>query len=153
MKRLPIMLVAVMLILIILPGWAGAAPHNEIYASLKSPGHSGETLDKCNGSESEQLRQEIRQKLAAGQSKEEIIAYYVGIYGEEILAVPTKKGFDLTAWIVPPLAVIGGIILVYLVLSRWVRNHKARGAAVNTTGPGIDAVDEERLNEEIRKYL
>ncbi len=153
MKAYRIVLIIIMLAYLIIPGIAVAATYDNIYASLKSPGHSGETLDKCGGSESEQIRQDIKQKLAAGQTKEQIIDYYVGIYGEEILAVPTKKGFNLTAWVIPPLAALTGIVLVYFALSGWVRNHGGRKQALHTSGTYVDPVDEERLKEEIRKYL
>ncbi len=153
MQRIIVSLVFTLLF--IYPQGAWAAPHNEIYASLKSPGHenSFETVDKCGSGAAEEMRQEILAKLATGQTKDEIIASYVAKYGEGILAVPDKKGFDLTAWLVPPLALLMGTAVVYLFLTKWVRRHGGLRPVGGSKELMIDSFDEERLQEEIRKYL
>jgi cytochrome c-type biogenesis protein CcmH len=65
------------------------------------------------------IKNQILEKLSIGQSKEEIIAFFVSRYGEKILSAPTKRGFNLTAWVVPFAAVIFGIGAVYALLKRW----------------------------------
>ncbi len=64
------------------------------------------------------ITDEVIQLLNTGRSKEEIIQYFVKTYGERILAAPTKKGFNLTAWILPFLAVVIGGAGIYLFLNR-----------------------------------
>ena len=60
-----------------------------------------------------QLEQEIESMVAAGQTKDQIMNYYVQIYGERILAVPVAQGFNVMAWLVPIfIAIIGVIFLV-----------------------------------------
>ena len=44
-------------------------------------------------------------------------------YGETLLAAPTKKGFNLTAWVTPFLAILVGGCLVVLTLIRWTKRH------------------------------
>ena len=68
-----------------------------------------------------QMREVIRKKLEAGESREQIIQYFVDRYGESILMEPPKSGFNLVAWGGPFLAVLVGAAGVYLLLRRWTR--------------------------------
>jgi len=65
------------------------------------------TLDQSNAPIAERMRAFIRQRIAAGDSKEEIKAELVRQFGSRVLAVPEKRGFDLLAWLLP----IGGALL------------------------------------------
>ncbi len=65
------------------------------------------------------IKNQILEKLSIGQSKEEIIAFFVSRYGEKILSAPTKRGFNLMAWVLPFAAVIFGIGAVYALLKDW----------------------------------
>lgn len=68
-----------------------------------------------------QMREVIRQKLEAGESREQIVQYFVDRYGESILLEPPKRGFNLVAWRGPFLAVLVGGIGLYLLLRSWTR--------------------------------
>ena len=68
-----------------------------------------------------QMRDAIKQKLAAGESREQIIAYFVDRYGEDILLDPPKRGFTLLIWTGPILALIVGVVVLWVVVSRWRR--------------------------------
>jgi cytochrome c-type biogenesis protein CcmH len=70
------------------------------------------------------IKDQIVTKLNSGQSKEEIIAFFVNQYGEKILSAPTKQGFNLTAWILPFAAVIIGIGVVYSLLKSWASRRR-----------------------------
>ena len=65
------------------------------------------------------IKNQIVEKLDSGQSKEEIIAFFVSRHGEKILSAPTKRGFNLTAWVLPFAAFIFGIGAVYALLKDW----------------------------------
>ena len=54
----------------------------------------------------------IEQKLAEGQPKDEIVQYFVTQYGEQVLASPPKKGFNLIVRILPfaPILAGGGVV-------------------------------------------
>lgn len=66
-----------------------------------------------------QMREIIRKKLEAGESREQIVQYFVDRYGESILLEPPKRGFNLVAWGGPFLAVLVGAIGLYLLVKRW----------------------------------
>lgn len=85
----------------------------------------------------------IEQKLAQGESQEEILDYFVARYGEQVLASPPKKGFNLVVWALAPVAILGGGVVIYLAVKAWVRRGRQ---------PPISARSEEE-DEEYRKRL
>lgn len=91
------------------------------------------------------MKKLIREKLAEGESEAEIKAYFVSIYGEAILTAPTTSGFNLLAWVAPPVGVLAGIALVAWVLTRMLgRGATPAGVSAVTEdelGPYLDAVD------------
>ncbi len=92
----------------------------------------------------------IEQKLAQGQSEEQIIQFFVAQYGEQVLASPPKRGFNLVAWVLPFAAILGGGGVIYIVLKKWVR----RGTP-SQTYPEAEERDEEyrqQLDEELEEF-
>ncbi len=82
------------------------------------------TVDGCNHTNcpfAVPARRAIDEKIASGMSKEAIIQSFVAQYGEVVLAAPTKKGFNLTAWILPFVAILAGAGIVRAVIKRWTR--------------------------------
>ena len=63
----------------------------------------------------------ISENLAKGQSETQIIQIFVAEYGEQVLAAPPKRGFNLTAWVMPLVALLLGAVAIYLGLKKWVR--------------------------------
>ena len=90
-----------------------------------------------------QMRQIIRERLAAGESPEQVRAYFVQKYGQWILLSPPKEGFNLLVWVVPFAGLGAGLVLVAVVLRRWTR----RPAAVPSTP--VDAAMRERIRREM----
>lgn len=96
-------------------------------------------------------REQIRDLIAQGLTKEEIKDELVSEFGEEVLATPSTEGFDLAAWIVPVIAVAAGAAGAFVGLRRW------RGAAVAQSATGAPsseetAADRDRLDEDLKRY-
>jgi len=85
-----------------------------------------------------EIEKQIEEFVAEGRTKKEILDYYVGLYGERILAVPVASGFNLFAWIAP--VIIAGIGILILVL--YLRLPKRPPAQVKTSGTDIPFDDE-----------
>jgi cytochrome c-type biogenesis protein CcmH len=68
-----------------------------------------------------QMRGVIRERLAAGDTPEQIKAYFVEKYGVWILLAPPRRGFSLLVWIVPYVGLLAGLVLVIVVVRRWSR--------------------------------
>ena|SRR5215831_6724573 len=111
-------LVCIMMILILcVPVWS--QPWQDVAGDLMSPACPGRTLLNCTSSQAEQWRELIRQKLAQGESKEKILQYFVDISGDGILAAPPKRGFALTAWLLPFFVMVNGAGLIIVLTRRW----------------------------------
>jgi cytochrome c-type biogenesis protein CcmH len=87
-----------------------------------------------------EIRQATRQMLAAGKSEEEILDYYVSVYGERILASPRPRGFTLLAWIMPWLLLIAGLAFLALVLRNWTRGKPATAEACLPGSPSDKSI-------------
>ena len=90
----------------------------------------GETIDQSQVVLAVQMRAVVRERLAEGMTREEVIQFFVDRYGEEVLAAPPREGFNLIAWIVPIAAVALGAAAVALVVRSMRRS--AEGAAAHS---------------------
>ena len=94
--------------------------------SLMCPVCPSETIEQSQVALAHDMRAIVREKLAAGESREEILQFFVDKYDIGVLAEPPKKGFSLTIWLVPPVvALMGGVVLLFAV----------RGLRRRPTGP------------------
>ena len=66
-----------------------------------------------------QMRQVIRDKLAQGQTHDQIIQYFVDRYGEAILTQPPKHGLNLLVWVLPAAGILAGLAVLGTAL--WAR--------------------------------
>lgn len=131
----------------------------DVAAELMSPACPGRTLINCTSGHAEQWRELIRQKLAQGETKAQIIQYFVDMRGEEILAAPPTHGFALTAWLFPVLVMINGTGLIIALTYRWTRKRTQPGTTdINVesspTSPPMPASDtyHSRLQRELKDF-
>ena len=86
----------------------------DIKSSLISPCcWAGTVYDLDHNPEMEEL---INQFISQGKTKQEILEYYIGLYGERILAVPIAEGFNIMVWVTPILAGMIGITFLFFFL-------------------------------------
>lgn len=90
----------------------------EIARNLNCPLCQGYNLQDCPLEVCAQMRELIRERLAAGQSRDEIVAAFVVDYGPQVLNEPPRSGFFLGAWVLPIAALILGVIAVALYVRR-----------------------------------
>lgn len=98
---------------------AQAARFIEITKALVCQCGCQQGLGECNHvgcSSAIPLRKEIEMKIRAGESDEAIIKAMVDRFGPVILAAPTGKGFDITAWVTPFIMIVVGLIAIYAFL-------------------------------------
>ena len=105
------------------------------------------TLDTSDAPAARRMKEFIRARIAAGDTKSEIKDRLVANYGDTILAGPPHHGFGLLAWWLP----IGGIIvaagLVGLGVWRWSRVREPAAQPVQ-----LDPALEQRLDDELRRF-
>ncbi|MFQ6673666.1 MAG: cytochrome c-type biogenesis protein CcmH [Fidelibacterota bacterium] len=93
------------------------------------------------------MEKEIRELVQKGETKEEITNYYVGIYGERILAAPVARGFNLMAWLAPGIVFVIALLVLVSYLKVRSREPVRSAAAVETTETRYDDVIERELKE------
>jgi len=76
----------------------------------------GETLDQSFVQISQDMKRILREKLISGQNEQQIKDFFVARYGNSVLAAPPKSGFNLLTWIIPPIAVASGVVVLLLVM-------------------------------------
>ena len=84
-------------------------------------------MDRCPSSNP--LREEIAERLQAGEDADDLIAMFVERYGLVILSAPPTTGFHLSAWILPGVFLLGGAAVVATTLRRRRKNAPAPVAA------------------------
>ncbi|MFQ5911748.1 MAG: cytochrome c-type biogenesis protein CcmH [Nitrospinota bacterium] len=96
----------------------------------------------------------IEEQIAQGKDKAAILAYFVEQYGEKVLAAPTKRGFNLLAWILPFLAILVGGVGIFAVLRRWKRSFPREEAEeCAPSGRRLDPSTEKELVERLERDL
>ncbi len=97
----------------------------DISGELMCPVCEGQSVAESNAQLARDMRAIIKTKLLEGNTKEEIIDYFISSYGETILASPPPRGFSAILWLLPVLSVlIGGAIILRTVYSYRVEEKK-----------------------------
>lgn len=106
-------------------------------------------LNIADSARADQLRKEIRGKIARGESKSQIKSELRTTYGPKILALPPASGFNLAAYLVPILVALGLIALVAVLVPRWRRRG---GDDEAPPGPDLAPDDARRLDAELASF-
>ena len=92
-----------------------------------------------NCSSDEEISAFIEKEISEGKDQPTILKDLVDRYGMKVLAAPPAEGFNLTAWILPGLGLVVGLVVVTLAVRRL-----RKPTAVVTAGPA-PPVDPELL--------
>lgn len=107
-----------------------------------------ESIDQAQVPLARQMRQQVREMLAAGSSRQEILDWFADRYGPGVLAAPPKTGVNLLAWTLPVVGVLAALVAGALAI-RAMTGHRrpaatARESAAVPEGelePYLAAVD------------
>lgn len=100
-----------------------------VAAQLRCPVCRNQSVVESSATLSQQMQAEIRRRLAAGESPREVKQYFVSRYGEWILLQPRAEGINLLVYILPALAVLGGLALVWIRIRQWTDGDAAGAVA------------------------
>ena len=121
---------------------------------LMCPVCQGQTVAESNSELATQMRAIIKQKLEKGESKQEIIAYFVNRYGETILGAPPPKGANWLIWVLPALALLfgGAGIAIFLHKSKSEKDKRKTKAIFNEPQVQAESKYLEKLDEELKEF-
>jgi cytochrome c-type biogenesis protein CcmH len=106
------------------------------------------TLDQSSSAVADRMRTFIRARIAAGDTKSEIKSKLVEDFGEQVLASPPKRGFNLLAWVLPPVLVVAAAAILAVLALRWSRRRDP-GAADDAAPP--DPALDRRIDDELAR--
>ncbi|HEX3391961.1 MAG TPA: cytochrome c-type biogenesis protein CcmH [Solirubrobacteraceae bacterium] len=107
-----------------------------------------------NVAESDQASRErvlIRRLIAEGHSEAQIKSTLVDEYGPAVLALPSAKGFDLAAYLVPAAVVLALIALLAVLLPGWRRRARAQRVPESEVHR-LRASDAARLQADLERF-
>ncbi len=114
---------------------------------LMCPVCPAESIDQAQVPLARQMRQRVREMLAGGAGREEILDYFADRYGPEVLASPPKSGLNLLAWILPVAGVLAALAAGGLVIRAMTVRREEGPALPSATeadlAPYLTAVDRE----------
>lgn len=122
---------------------------NAIAKQLYCPVCENIPLDVCGTQACAQWRELIREKLSQGWNEAQIKQYFVDQYGDRVLATPPARGLNWLVYIIPPVAILAGVYILYRAFQSW--KQPAPEAFPQETQPSYSDEYVMRLEEELRK--
>lgn len=159
-------LMMLMILLLIIPMTAGADEEYdmnddivaEIASYLAMDGHSEHDLANC--ATKYRYYNEIAEMLNEGYDKDEILAEYKSMYGEEGFRAPDRFGFSMLAWVLPFVALGAGSYAFFRRVREQVKhsveeteNEKDHDEKKSAKEEAEDDIYRSILEEEKRKHF
>lgn len=95
-----------------------------VASQLRCPVCQGLSIQDSPSDLAQQMRSLVRDQLAAGKTPDEVKSYFISKYGEWILLAPAPHGFNLVAYLVPLIVVVGGGLGIFVAVKRWTAPHE-----------------------------
>src|SRR5205809_918228 len=125
----------------IMPDPAKEARARDLSRELRCMVCQNQSIDDSDAPLARDLRLLVRERITAGDSDTQVIDFLVARYGEFVLLKPRFTPHTLLLWLLPPLALIGGG------LALWVHSRRrAKSAKVeDLSSSGLTAEEKARL--------
>ncbi len=128
---------------------------NAVAKQLYCPVCENTPLDVCPTEACRQWRELIRDQLAEGKTEAEIKQYFVNNYGARVLAEPPRTGFNWLVYIIPPVLILIGAVILFNAFRAWTKPKSAEvGAGQEKEARSSSSNQDEyiaRLEEELKK--
>ena len=107
------------------------------------------TIDQSSSPIAQRMKLFISARIRAGDTKSEIEQKLVAQFGPEVIAKPSRHGFDLVAWVLPLVLLLGGAAAVAVAAWRW---RKASPRPPDEPAEPLDPDVERRIDEELAAF-
>ena len=101
-----------------------------------------QSIDDSDAPLARDLRLLVRERIAAGNTDQQVMDFLVARYGEFVLLKPPVESRTLLLWLVPPLVLLGGG------LALWLGNRRRNRAAAGEEGASFQLTPEEEARLE-----
>lgn len=92
---------------------------SELAATIRCPQCRGQSVAESNVTIAREIRADIRGRVAAGESDDEIRQVYIDRFGRSVVLTPDAGGFTGLVWVVPVVAAGLAVAAVGLAFQRW----------------------------------
>ncbi len=147
-------LLALVAALAVVPAAASAATARASFNDVEN----ALMCDTCNvplniaqSGRADQERQEIRDLIARGLTKQQILDRFRTEYGPNVIAKPEGGGAAFASWAVPIALLAAALAGIALLLPRW-RRRRSAGAGAPALGPELSTADSNRLEQDLATY-
>jgi cytochrome c-type biogenesis protein CcmH/NrfF len=93
--------------------------YHDVASALRCPTCTGLSVLDSEAAFSIQIKNEVKEQLAAGKDKDTILKFFTERYGPWILRAPPTEGLHLLVWVVPIGAMILGPLVIWFFV--WMR--------------------------------
>jgi cytochrome c-type biogenesis protein CcmH len=128
----------------------------ELENQLMCPVCAGETLAQSDSAPAQRIKAHIQQRIRQGWTRSEILREEEDIWGTRILAAPPRHGWNLLAWVLPLVGIVGAAGVIGVLAWGWSRRrdepkHLLAGRG-SLNGRPLDPELERRLDEELARF-
>ena len=121
----------------IMPDAAKEARARELSRELRCMVCQNQSIDDSDAPLARDLRLLVRERISAGDTDSQVVDFLVARYGEFVLLKPRFNPHTVLLWLLPPLALMGGGIAL------WVYSNRRRRAGVVAAESGLELTPEE----------
>jgi cytochrome c-type biogenesis protein CcmH len=100
----------------------------EVAATLRCPVCQNLSIQDSPSQLARDMKRVVRERLAAGETPEQVQRYFVSRYGEWVLLKPKARGVNLSVWLLPLVALLAGAGVIWFAVKRWVERGELRAA-------------------------
>ena len=98
-----------------------------VASTLRCPVCQGESIQDSPAELAKQMRAVVKERLRAGETPEQVQAYFMSKYGEWILLEPRKTGLNILLYALPVMLVLGGLVIVAVLVKKWTAPEPSAG--------------------------
>jgi cytochrome c-type biogenesis protein CcmH len=111
-----------------------------------------EPLPVAQSAQANSERGYIQLLVTEGDTARQIERKMVAAYSDAVLAKPPAQGFDLTLYILPPVALVLGVALLSFALPKWRARAQDAASTPYAAGAGLSIDDAARLERDLARF-
>lgn len=127
----------------------------ELEGQLMCPICAGETLAQSDSPAAQRIKAHVQERIRQGWTRSQIKDELVDIWGTRILAAPPRHGWNLLAWVLPLVGILGGAGVIGFLAWGWSRRREEPEQVPgpwSLNGRPLDPEIERKLDEELARF-